>query len=116
MNLEQVFARNLSEALGILAAVGVLAGLNRWRSVPRGRRLFLLAFIVSLAGMAVRELPVSIWGVVAWPAAALWLSALGRAIQVLGAGIFMWAAMKEHCGPVGCLLIFAFAFTAAFLL
>lgn len=101
------FLHNTSELLALLCAAGVAACVVRWRLASR--RDFLLAFSVFLIGTLARELVVYIFGATGWPPEAVSWSAFGRSVQILGAALFVRAALKDACGEWGWLLVFVVA-------
>ncbi len=106
--------RNASELLALLCVAGVVAAMMRWKTAVR--RDFLLAFIVFLAGVAMREMVVYRYGVTGWPTDALWWSAVARLVQITGAALFVRAAMREACGEWGWIAVLAVAGAGAVLL
>lgn len=87
----------VSQALGILALIGVMAAAVRWKNALR--RDLLLAFAIYLLGSSVRESVVYYYGGQNWTELALLLSGLSRVIQLVGVTLFIWGAVREHCAP-----------------
>lgn len=104
-------AKNAAECLGMLALAGALAGMWRWPGARR--RDFLAAFIVFLLGTFVAQLPVLIAGMTGWGIEMVALSAFGRVVQNIGAALFIWAALRDVCGPWGWVAVLAAAGLAA---
>lgn len=90
---------NTSQALALLALIGVGAGLLRWRNATR--RDFLLAFLIFLFGTALREVPVYFAGMSAWSINWVLLSGISRVVQLIGVVLFVRASLRDHCGPWG---------------
>jgi len=89
------FFHQVSQALGILALIGVMAAAIRWKNAVR--RDLLLAFAIYLLGSSIRESVVYYYGGQNWDETALLLSGLSRVIQLGGVTLFIWAAVREHC-------------------
>lgn len=87
-------ATNAAQALGLLSIAGVMTGMVRWRTAARRDLLF--AVIVFMAGTCIAQLPVHFGGVANWSAEMLFLSALGRIIQVCGAVLFIRASLRPE--------------------
>ena len=87
----------VSQALGILALIGVGAAAVRWKRAVR--RDLLLAFGIYLLGSSIRESVVYYYGGQNWDETALLLSGLSRVVQLVGVTLFIWGAVREHCAP-----------------
>lgn len=98
---------NASELLALLCVAGIVACAVRWPQALR--RDFLLAFGLFLAGTLTREIVVFYYGATGWPLEAVWWSASGRVIQILGAALFVRGSLKNACGEWGWLLVFGLA-------
>lgn len=82
-----------SQAIGILAVIGLAVGCWRWPKATR--RDFLLAFLVFLLGTAAREAVVYIWGATVWTEMAVLISGLARVAQLGGILLFIRYAIRE---------------------
>jgi hypothetical protein len=103
-----LIANNTAQALGLLAAAGVIAGLIRW---PRAvRKDLLFAFLVFLFGTFIAQLPVHIGGMVGWGPGLILLATAGRFIQLLGSIFFLRAALRDYCAWWGWISVVAFVF------
>lgn len=99
--------QNSSEMLALLCVAGIIAAAVRWRIALRHD--FLLAFIVFLAGVFLRELTIIIYGPISWPEAGFQLSAFARVVKIAGAILFVRAAMRDRCGEWGWMSVAAAA-------
>lgn len=94
---------NASEVLGFLSFAGLVTCL--WR-LPRAEYpAHLIAFALMLGGTLVREIAVYLYGAEVWGPAALFLSAIARDIQIVGALLFVRAVTLPRCGEwvwLGC--------------
>lgn len=95
--------QNSAEWMAFLCLAGIVAAMYR---MPRASRPdVLLAFIVFLLGTFGREVVVHMYGMQTWPATAVYLSGLARLFQIIGAAMFIRAAIKERCGEWGWIAI-----------
>jgi hypothetical protein len=101
-----MIANNTAQALGLLAAAGLIAGIVRWRYAVRRDLLF--SFIVFLLGTFVAQLPVHIGGMVGWGSALILLATAGRLIQLLGSILFLRASLRDHCPWWGWMAVVVF--------
>ena len=108
------FSRNVAEMLMILAAVGALTGLLRWRNAQR--KDFITAFIIFLTFTALRELPVFLGGMSAWSVELIALSGACRVGQIVGAVLFTRAALRDKCPPWAWVTVVLAAAACAWLL
>lgn len=91
----EIFTRNTSEALLVLAFIGALVGLIRYQKARRPD--ILLSFIIYMLGCGLREIPVWIGGVVQWSQEMVLFSGVARAVQIVGIIWFIHAALHEEC-------------------
>lgn len=105
--MDVTYIHNTSELLGLLCLAGIAACFVRWRTAAR--RDLLLAFAIFLAGTLGRELVVYFYGSVNWASPAVWWSGSGRLVQIIGAALFVRAALKNDCGEWGWIGVFAVA-------
>lgn len=87
---------NSSEVLGFLSFAGLVTCL--WRLRTSDHPGHLIAFALMLLGTLVREIAVYLYGAEVWGPAALFLSAIARDIQILGALLFVRAVTLPRCG------------------
>ena len=99
-----------SQALGMLAVAGAIAGLYRWEKAKN--RPFLLIFIVFMIGTALREAIVYQWGNIPWNDVALGGSMLSRVLQIGAAIAFIRMVTKDVCPP-WVMILFLFLITFA---
>ena len=109
--MEAVLAHNSSEALGLFAIIGAVAGMLRWRQAVR--KDFLSAFVLGLVGMALRELPVYMAGMATWSPEWILVSAAARVIQIIAVILFILASLRGHCSPWWLLGLVVAVFTTA---
>lgn len=93
--LARALAQNAAQALGLLAALGFIFGITRWRKALR--KDYLLSFLVFLFGTAVSQAPVMIAGMTGWGVDMILLSAAGRLTQDIGAVLFIRACLAGVC-------------------
>lgn len=87
---------NASQVLAFLSIAGLVTCL--WR-LPRSEHpAHLLAFALMLAGTLLREIAVYVYGAEVWGAGALFLSAVARDVQIVGAILFVRAVTLPRCG------------------
>lgn len=98
---------NTAQLIAMLCAAGIAACVLRWPTALR--RDFLFAFGLFLGGTLIRELVVCFYGVSGWPHEALIWSGTGRLVQIVGAALFVRAALRDSCGEWGWLLVFGLA-------
>lgn len=100
MEAATAISRNASEALAIMGAAGAALAAVRWPNAAR--KDFLIAFILVLAGTSFGQIPVYIGGMPGpWSAELVLFSGLARWTQLLGAVVYMRAALSDYCGPWG---------------
>ena len=110
----EMLLHNASEFLALLCLAGMIATVIRWPS--SGRRAFLFAFGLFLAGTMLREIVVWWFGARAWPDDAIHMSSIGRIVQITGSVLFVRAALVRYCGEWGWMLVCAVAAAGAWLL
>lgn len=91
--------QNASQALLLLAVAGVIASALRYRQAVRPD--LLLAFMVFLAGSAVREIPPAMIGMNNWTAEWIELSVMARFVKIAGVLLFIRGSLRDNCGPWG---------------
>lgn len=106
--------KNASECLAMLAVVGALVGIFRYRRAVRSD--FVAAWIVVMVGVFVSQVPVYLGGMVGWGADLVLLSAIGRIIQITGAILFVRAVLRDECSPVAWVMVVGVALLAAVVL
>ena len=84
----------------VLATTRYLRPGNPVSGDPRDstRRLVLLSFIVYMVGGVVLNGNAGVFGSFDWPIEAKWVAVLGRAVQMFGAGLFVWTVTSAQCG------------------
>ena len=105
MEQAAAFSRNAAQALGLMAFVGMLAGLARWKHAAR--KDFLLSFIIFLLGTVISQVPVHLGGMTGWGPDLVFLSGVGRMVQNLGAALFIVASLRDHCPRWGWISLLA---------
>lgn len=105
MEQAATFSRDAAQALGLMAFVGMLAGLARWKHAAR--KDFLFAFIVFLLGTVIAQVPVHIGGMTGWGPDLVFLSGVGRMVQNVGAALFIVASLRDRCPRWGWISLLA---------
>lgn len=91
--------QNTAEWMAFLCLAGIVAAMFRMQKAARPD--ILVAFIIFLLGTFAREVVVHVYGVYSWPMTAVYLSGIARLCQILGAALFIRAAIKDRCGEWG---------------
>lgn len=112
--MAEAFIHNTSELLAILCLAGLIATIARWPTAIR--RDYLAAFFLFLLGAFIREIVVWEYGSFQWPTEAIIVSGTGRIFQIIGAVLFVRAAMSKICGEWGWAIVLAVALIGAILI
>ena len=105
MDLAEQFSRQASEALGLLAFVGLLAAILRIRTSRR--RDIMLAFVIFLLGTSLREVPIYLGGMQQWTVDLVIASGVARFAQIVGCVLFIRAVLIEVCPAWGWKVVIA---------
>lgn len=90
-----LIGKNAAECLGVMAIVGAVVGLFRLRTAAR--RDFILAWFVVMMGTVIVQVPVYLGGMTGWGVDLVFLSAVGRIVQNIGAILFVRAVLRDVC-------------------
>lgn len=85
----------LSQTIGVLTFLGVLAGIYRYPSSRN--KLILAGVVIFLFGTFIREAAVYVFGPNNWGNEALAFSSFGRLFQLVGALMFIRGMTKDLC-------------------
>lgn len=114
MALAEQFSRQASEALGLLAFVGLLAAILRIRTSRR--RDIMLAFVIFLLGASLREVPVYLGGMQQWTVDLVVASGAARFAQIIGCVLFIRAVLLDVCPAWGWMAVVSAVLIGAWLL